>query len=100
LPFINGYIAFRGVTGSTITSVAINAIQLVFTNVIFNIGIHLPRLLILGWHMLPPCHPFCCRIILGNVIFQSTIAILLLVGFESVTAFRGLKRSNPKKDYS
>jgi amino acid transporter len=32
-----------------------------------------------------------------NVIFQSTIAILLLVGFESVTAF-GAEAINPKKD--
>ena len=33
----------------------------------------------------------------SNVIFQSTIAILLLVGFESVTAF-GSEAINPKKD--
>jgi len=93
---VNGYIAFRGVTGSTITSVVINAIQLVSLMLFLGIGYHLPggasrpglcrqRAV----HLLP--HNF------SNVIFQSTIAILLLVGFESVTAF-GSEAINPKKD--
>jgi amino acid transporter len=93
---INGYIAYRGVTGSTITSVAINAIQLVsllafsVLAIIYRVG-HpgLAYAATVPSILLP--HNFT------NVIFQSTIAILLLVGFESVTAF-GSEAINPKKD--
>jgi len=93
---INGYIAFRGVTGSTITSVAINAIQLVslmaFSIVAIVYRVSHPALTYAATvpSILLP-HNF------SNVIFQSTIAILLLVGFESVTAF-GSEAINPKKD--
>jgi len=93
---INGYIAYRGITGSTITSIVINGIQLV-SLITFSI------LAIIYRHAHPRLayattvpsilipHNFT------NVIFQSTIAILLLVGFESVTAF-GSEAINPKKD--
>ncbi len=93
---INGYIAFRGVTGSTITSVAINAIQLV-SLLAFSV-------LAIIYRVAHPALAYAATVpsILlphnfTNVIFQSTIAILLLVGFESVTAF-GSEAINPKKD--
>jgi amino acid transporter len=93
---INGYIAYRGITGSTITSVAINGIQLV-SLLTFSVLAIIYRLSHpdLGYATTVPSillpHNFT------NVIFQSTIAILLLVGFESVTAF-GAEAINPKKD--
>lgn len=81
-----GSIAYRGITGSTSTAIAINVIQIV-------------SLIILGIfaivYRLTHPHitydfPNAASIILphsfSNVIFQATIAILLLVGFESVTA--------------
>jgi amino acid transporter len=93
---INGYIAFRGVTGSTITSVVINAIQLV-SLLAFSV-------LAIIYRAAHPALAYAATVpsILlphnfTNVIFQSTIAILLLVGFESVTAF-GSEAINPKKD--
>ena len=96
MQLINGYIAYRGITGSTITSVVINGIQLV-SLITFSI-------LAITYRHAHPGLAYATTIpsILiphnfTNVIFQSTIAILLLVGFESVTAF-GSEAINPKKD--
>jgi APA family basic amino acid/polyamine antiporter len=93
---VNGYIAYRGINGSTITAVIINVIQLI-SLVAFSL------LAIIYRH----AHPEIAytmsipQILLPhnftNVIYQSTIAILLLVGFESVTAL-GAEAINPKKD--
>ncbi|HUN56105.1 MAG TPA: amino acid permease [Smithella sp.] len=83
-----GYIAYRGVTGSTITSIWINIIQLV-TLVIFSGLAIFYRLgnpqgattwaFSSGWDIIMP-HS------LNGVLVQSTLAILILVGFESCTA--------------
>ena len=93
---INGYIAFRGVTGSTITSVAINAIQLV-SLMLFSILAIIYRVAHPGLAYAATVPSILLPHNFTNVIFQSTIAILLLVGFESVTAF-GSEAINPKKD--
>lgn len=91
------FIAYRGVTGSTITSIVINVIQivsLVAVGIIF-ISFRLGHsggafeLADAGKVVLP--HSFL------HVIYQSTIAILLLVGFESVTAL-GAEAIRPEKD--
>ncbi len=85
---VTGYVAFRGITGSTVTSIWINIIQLV-TLVIFS-G------LAIGYRILNPQHasqwsfggawdvvkPHSFQ----GVLVQSTLAILILVGFESCTA--------------
>ena len=86
---LTGYIAVRGVTGSTMTSVVINVIQLT-TLVIFSVLAIVYRLknpeaatqwaFSGGWDIVMP-HS------LQGVLIQSTIAILILVGFESCTAF-------------
>ena len=93
---LNGYIAYRGITGSTMTAIVINAIQLAAL-IAFSI------LAILYRHAHPELayvqtassilipHNFT------NLLFQSTIAILLLVGFESVTSL-GSEALQPKKD--
>jgi amino acid transporter len=92
-----GYIAYRGISGSTMTSIMINVIQIVTllaVSVIF-IAFRLGHssavweLASAGKVVIP--HSFL------HVIYQSTIAILLLVGFESVTAL-GAEAKRPDKD--
>ena len=94
---IVGLIAYRGISGSTMTAVVINAIQLTAL-VAFAI-------LAIAFRMSHPelayAHSGLGSVVLPhnitNVIFQGTIAILLLVGFESVTALGG-EAKNPKRD--
>jgi amino acid transporter len=92
-----GLIAYRGISGSTMTAVVINAIQLTAL-VAFAI-------LAIAFRLTHPelsyAHSGLGSVVLPhnitNVIFQGTIAILLLVGFESVTALGG-EAINPKRD--
>jgi basic amino acid/polyamine antiporter, APA family len=92
-----GLIAYRGISGSTMTAVVINAIQLTAL-----VGF---ALLAIAFRMTHPdlqyAHAGLGSVVLPhnitNVIFQGTIAILLLVGFESVTALGG-EAINPKRD--
>jgi amino acid transporter len=92
-----GYIAFRGVSGSTMTAIVINVIQITalvaFSVVAIAFRLTHPALHFAqgsGMDIIIP-HSFL------NIIYQSTIAILLLVGFESVTAF-GAEALRPEKD--
>ena len=94
--FVNGYIAFRGITGSTVTAVIINAVQLAAL-IVFSV-------LAILYRQAHPTLAYAQSVStiliphnLTNLIFQSTIAILLLVGFESVTSL-GSEAINPKKD--
>ncbi|HEX7498480.1 MAG TPA: APC family permease [Candidatus Limnocylindrales bacterium] len=92
-----GLIAYRGISGSTMTAIVINAIQLTAL-VAFAI-------LAIAFRMTHPdlayAHSGLGSVVMPhnitNVIFQGTIAILLLVGFESVTALGG-EAINPKRD--
>ena len=93
---INGYIAFRGIIGSTITSIVINAIQLV-SLLAFSVLAIIYRVAHPGLAYTATVPSILLPHNFMNVIFQSTIAILLLVGFESVTAL-GSEAINPKKD--
>ncbi len=94
---ICGYIAYRGVTGSTMTSIIINVIQitcLVLVSILFiayrlGHGSEVWSIASAGKVIIP--HSFM------HVIYQSTVAILLLVGFESVTAL-GAEAKNPERD--
>jgi amino acid transporter len=83
--FTTGFIAYRGVTGSTKTSIWINIIQLVtlviFTALAVWYRIYNPQAATTwafssGWDVIRP-HS------LNGVLIQSTLAILILVGFES-----------------
>lgn len=98
---IVGYIAFRGISGSTNASIVINVIQLVVL-VVFGVlaivfrttnPLNVPAD---GWY-----HANAASIIiphnLAGLLFQSTIAMLILVGFESSTAFAA-EAKNPKRD--
>ena len=92
-----GLIAYRGISGSTMTAIVINAIQL---TALVAFGA-----LAIGFRLTHPdlqyAHSSLTSVVLPhnftNVIFQGTIAILLLVGFESVTAL-GSEAINPKRD--
>ncbi|HLI78331.1 MAG TPA: APC family permease [Candidatus Binataceae bacterium] len=119
--YVVAYIAFRGVNGSTGVNVAINAIQIVallfFSALAISYrlghpegsmglaldpnGNTIPATLhyaLTGDH---PAHASALSVILphglSNTIMQATVAILLLVGFESVTAM-GEEAKNPKRD--
>jgi amino acid transporter len=85
---VTGFIAYRGVTGSTRTSLWINVIQLVTLVVFSGLAIwyrvanpqHAAEWSFSGvWDSLKP-HSF------SGILVQSTLAILILVGFESCTA--------------
>ena len=94
-----GYIAWRGVTGSTMTAATVNVIQLV-TLIFFSfLAIHYrwtnpahatQWAFAGGWDVVLP-HTF------QGVIIQSTLAILILVGFESCTALAA-ETHDPKRN--
>jgi amino acid transporter len=96
-----GSIAYRGITGSTATAIGINIIQIVSLAIL--------SILAIAYRLTHSSgvtydHPTALSVItphsLTNVLFQSTIAILLLVGFESVTALgaetRNARRNIPR----
>lgn len=93
---INGYIAYRGISGSTVTAMVINVIQLVAL-VAFSMLAIIYRQTHPGLAYTQSIPSILLPHNFTNVIYQSTIAILLLVGFESVTAL-GAEAKNPKKD--
>jgi amino acid transporter len=93
-----GYIALRGVNGSTMVALIINIIQLV-TLVGFSA-------IAIWYRVANPdhaefVHPSAASVILPkdllNTLMQATVAILILVGFESCTAF-GAEAKNAKRD--
>jgi amino acid transporter len=98
---IVGFIAMRGINGSTTASIVINVIQLsalvVFSVLAIMFRVQNPlNIQPAEWY-----HPVASSIViphnLAGMLFQSTIAILILVGFESSTAL-GAEAKNPKKD--
>ncbi len=94
---IVGAIAYIGVTGSTFANIIINVIQ-ILALVTFSALAIAYRLQHPGVHYL---HPSALSVItphdLSGLIFQSTIAILLVVGFESATALAA-EAKNPGRD--
>src|SRR5436309_2743429 len=92
-----GAISYVGVTGSTLANIVINVIQ-ILALVTFSVLAIVYRLMNPGVHYL---HPSALSVItphsLGGLIFQSTIAILLVVGFESATALAA-EAKNPQRD--
>lgn len=92
-----GAISYVGVTGSTLANIVINVIQ-ILALVTFSVLAIVYRLMNPGVHYL---HPNALSVItphsLGGLIFQTTIAILLVVGFESATALAA-EAKNPGRD--
>ena len=86
--FITGYIGYRGVTGSTKTSLWINVIQLTALVIFSGLAIwyrwsnpeHVAQWTFTGAWDVVKFHS------MQGLLVQSTIAILILVGFESCTA--------------
>jgi amino acid transporter len=96
---LTGYIAMRGVSGSTMTSIIINVIQLT-TLIVFSVLAIYYRWSIpasaVKWTFKSASDVIMPHSFVG-VMIQSTIAILILVGFESCTAFAA-ETKNPKKN--
>jgi amino acid transporter len=94
-----GFIAVRGISGSTNVAIIINVIQLVslvgfgILAILFRVQNPL--------HAVHWAHPAPMSIVfphsLSAMLFQSTIAILILVGFESSTSLAG-EAKNAKRD--
>lgn len=111
------WIAYRGVVGSTIVNLVINVIQwaaLLFFSALAiayrlghpdgSTGMALDgtsKVLHYAFSGDTPAHPSALSVVLPHnlnwMMLQATIAILLLVGFESITSL-GEEAKNPKKD--
>jgi len=94
---LNAYTAYRGITGSTLAAITINVIQIVAL-LAFSVFAIVFRLTHQNLHydnsigtVITGSHSFI------NVLYQGTIAILLLVGFESITSL-GAEAKNPRRD--
>lgn len=96
-----GFLALRGISGTTTTSVVLNTIQLT-TLIIFSISAIAFRLINPGgfspneW-----VHPSIASVLLPHslrgILFQAALAMILMVGFESSIAL-GASASNPQRD--
>jgi amino acid transporter len=115
--YLVAWIAFRGVSGSTNVNLAINIIQIIallfFSALAISYRLGHPEgatgLALDGSHKIlhytmsgsSPAHPGALSVILPHgvswTMLQATVAILLLVGFESVTSL-GEEAKNPKRD--
>jgi len=119
--YVVAYIAFRGVNGATSVNIAINAIQI--TSLLFFAALAIsyrishpegstglgfdangnvvPQVLHYSLTGDNPAHPSALSVVsphnMSWTMLQATIAILLLVGFESVTSM-GEESKNPKRD--
>src|SRR5437899_699857 len=95
--FIVGGIAYIGVQGATLANIVINVIQ-ILALVTFSVLAIVYRATHPAVHYL---HPNPLSVItphnLSGLIFQTTIAILLVVGFESATALAA-EAKNPGRD--
>jgi len=111
------WIAFRGVQGSTMVNLVINAIQIIallfFSALAISYRISHPagstglaldgttKTLAYAFSGDTPAHPSAWSVVLPHnfswVMLQATVAILLLVGFESITSL-GEEAKNPTKD--
>ena len=94
-----GYISYRGINGSTMTSIAINVIQitcLLLVSVLFIWFRIAHGQAVGGFERASAVHVIIPHSVI-DMLYQSTIAILLLVGFESVTAL-GSEAVNPHRD--
>jgi amino acid transporter len=96
-----GFIAVRGITGSTNAAIVINIIQLTALVAFSVLAIAFRASNPLNIAPTDWYHPTAGSIVtphnLAGLLFQSTIAILILVGFESSTAL-GAEAKNPKRD--
>ncbi len=95
-----GFLALRGITGTTTTSVVLNTIQLT-TLVIFGILAIAFRLINpAGFSSTEWIYPSVASILLPHswigVLFQAVLAMILMVGFESSTALAASASNAPR----
>jgi amino acid transporter len=92
--FFVAYIAYRGITGSTMIAIIINVIQIITLVVVTALAI-LYR--IKNPEHVTFVHKSITSIVmphsLANMMFQATVAILVLVGFETATALTAEAKS-------
>jgi len=96
-----GFLALRGITGTTTTSVVLNTIQLT-TLVIFGVLAIMFRILNpAGLSSSEWVYPSAISVLLphnlNGVLFQAVLAMILMVGFESSTVL-GASASNAQRD--
>lgn len=96
-----GYIAARGITGSTTVSIVINIVQLTALIAFSALAIWFRTSNPLGVAPGDWLHPSAGSVVsvhsISGVLFQSTLAIVILVGFESAAAY-GSEAINPRRD--
>jgi basic amino acid/polyamine antiporter, APA family len=95
-----GFLALRGITGSTTSSIVLNIIQLsalIFFSVLAFLfrGVN-PIGLPAGDWLNPTVSEVVFPKSLENVVFQAAIAIFLMVGFEASTALGGAAENAPR----
>ena len=115
--YLISYIAYRGVVGSTLVNLGINTVQIIALlffsalAIVYRVG-HpdgsmglaldgTTKVLHYSFTGDAPAHPSALSVVLPHnfswMMLQATIAILLLVGFESITSL-GEEAKNPEKD--
>jgi APA family basic amino acid/polyamine antiporter len=95
-----GFLALRGITGTTSSSIILNLIQLITLAVFIILAILFRVLNPLQLAVSDWTHPQVAGIFNlepRGLFFQAALAMMLMVGFESVTSF-GASAANPKRD--
>ncbi len=96
-----GFLALRGITGTTTSSVVLNTIQLTMLIIFGALAIAFRLLNPAGFAPSEWIYPSAASVLLpnslGGVLFQAALAMLLMVGFESSTVL-GASAANPQRD--
>ncbi|HQV63898.1 MAG TPA: APC family permease [Anaerolineales bacterium] len=96
-----GFLALRGITGTTTTSVILNTIQLITLFVFAVLAIAFRLINPASFSTSEWVYPSVTSVLLphsfNGVIFQTVLAMILMVGFESSTAL-GASASNAQRD--
>jgi len=96
-----GFLALRGITGTTTSSVVLNTVQLTMLIIFGSLAIALRLINPAGFTLSEWIHPSATSVLLphslSGVLFQAALAMLLMVGFESSTVL-GASASNPQRD--
>jgi APA family basic amino acid/polyamine antiporter len=95
-----GFLALRGITGTTTSSIVINTVQLT-TLLFFSILAILFRIInplqLASHNWTHPNISNIFKVLPGGLFFQAALAMMLMVGFESVTSLNA-SAANPKRD--
>ena len=96
-----GFLALRGITGTTTTSVMLNTIQLTTLVIFAVLAISFRLINPAGYAISEWSYPSALSVLLphslNGVLFQTALAMILMVGFESSTAL-GASATNAQRD--